>query len=84
MILKLGMNHLGLKVYKVYINDEPGLTYLRQDQIWSKCLLCLYMYQAQISDKRFYRTICPLVLACYAQTKLSRRSLCGELRDFKR
>ena len=28
MILKLGMDHQGLKVYKVYVhvNDDPGLT----------------------------------------------------------
>ena len=26
MILKLGMLHLGLKLYKVYTNDEPRLT----------------------------------------------------------
>ena len=26
MILKLGMYHWGLKLYKVYINDDPGLT----------------------------------------------------------
>ena len=26
MILKLGMKHWGLKLYKVYINDDPGLT----------------------------------------------------------
>ena len=26
MILKLGVQHQGLKVYKVYINDDPGLT----------------------------------------------------------
>ena len=26
MILKHGMEHLGLKLYKVYINDDPGLT----------------------------------------------------------
>ena len=26
MILKLGMWHWGLKLYKVYINDDPGLT----------------------------------------------------------
>ena len=26
MILKLGMKHCGLKLYKVYINDDPGLT----------------------------------------------------------
>ena len=27
MILKLDMYHLGLELYKVYINDEPGLTF---------------------------------------------------------
>ena len=26
MILKLGMQHQKLKLYKVYINDDPGLT----------------------------------------------------------
>ena len=26
MILKLGMYHPGLKLYKVYINDDHGLT----------------------------------------------------------
>ena len=26
MILKLGMQHQGLKLYKVHINDDPGLT----------------------------------------------------------
>ena len=26
MILKLGMQHRGLKLYKVYINGDPGLT----------------------------------------------------------
>ena len=26
MILKLGMQHWGLKLYKVYINSYPGLT----------------------------------------------------------
>ena len=26
MVLKLVMNHRGLKVYKVYVNDDPGLT----------------------------------------------------------
>ena len=26
MILKLGMKHWGLRLYKIYINDDPGLT----------------------------------------------------------
>ena len=35
MILKLGMQHMGLKLYIVYINDDSGLTltYLQQGQI---------------------------------------------------
>ena len=36
MILKLEMDHWEINVYKVYINDDPGLimAYLRADQIW--------------------------------------------------
>ena len=26
MILKLGMNHLGIELYKIYINHDPGMT----------------------------------------------------------
>ena len=26
MILKLGIKHRGLKFYKIYINDDPGMT----------------------------------------------------------
>ena len=26
MILKLGMKHLGMELYKVYINHDPGMT----------------------------------------------------------
>ena len=26
MILKLGVKHLGIKLYKVYINHDPGMT----------------------------------------------------------
>ena len=26
MILKVGMRHQGLKLYKIFINDDPGLT----------------------------------------------------------
>ena len=37
MFLKLGMYHWGLKLYKVYINDDPGLTltYFTEGQIES-------------------------------------------------
>ena len=27
MILKLGMKHLGMEHYKVYINHDPGMTF---------------------------------------------------------
>ena len=39
MILKLGMYHRGLKVYKVYINDDPGLTltYFTARSNWVAC-----------------------------------------------
>ena len=26
MILKLGVKHLGIELYKVYINHDPGMT----------------------------------------------------------
>ena len=37
MILKLGMQHQRLKLFKNFINDDSGLTlaYVRQGQIWS-------------------------------------------------
>ena len=56
MILKLGMGHTNLKVYKVNITDIPGLTltYVWQDQIQSKLLIVL----VPGSD---VRTIGPLV-----------------------
>ena len=39
MILKLGMYHLGLKLYRVYINDDPGftLTYFTAMSNWVTC-----------------------------------------------
>ena len=39
MILKLGMYHLGLKLYKVYINDDLGLTltYFMARSNWFTC-----------------------------------------------
>ena len=46
MILKLGMYHWGLKLYKVYINDDPGLT--RSNWVtcmfeWGKLVQCHLM-----------------------------------------
>ena len=39
MIFKLGMKHWGLKLYKVYINDDPGLTltYFTARSNWVIC-----------------------------------------------
>ena len=39
MILKLGMQHLGLKLYIVYVNDDPGLTmtYFTARSNWVTC-----------------------------------------------
>ena len=41
MILKLGIKYLALKLFKVYINDDPmmTLTYLTQRSIWASVRL---------------------------------------------
>ena len=40
MILKPGMQHQGLKLYKVHINDDPGLTltYFMARSNWVACM----------------------------------------------
>ena len=40
MILKVGMYHRGLKLYKVYINHDPGLTltYFMARSNWVDCM----------------------------------------------
>ena len=40
MIFKLGMYHWGLKLYKMYINDDPGLTltYFTARSNWVACM----------------------------------------------
>ena len=45
MILKLGMQHLGLKLYKVYINDDPELT-LTYLTARSNCVANTFEYKA--------------------------------------
>ena len=59
MILKLAMDHHGLKVYKMYINDDPGLTltYFTASTNVVKIALCA-SDQCQGS---VYRTVDPLV-----------------------
>ena len=44
MILKLGMKHWGLKLYKVYINDDPGLT-LTYFTKRSNCVTCTFEWE---------------------------------------
>ena len=44
MILKLGMKHWGLKLYKVYINDDPGLT-LTFFTARSNWVICTFAWQ---------------------------------------
>ena len=41
MIFKLGMQHRGLKLYKVYINDDPVLT-LTYFTTWSHLVACAF------------------------------------------
>ena len=44
MILKLGMDHWVHKVYKVYINDNPGLTmmFFKAKSNLVKIVYCAY------------------------------------------
>ena len=61
MSMKLGMDHRGLKVYKVSINDDPGLTltYLKAKSNLLKITYCAGIrLRCQVSA---YRTFGPLV-----------------------
>ena len=62
MIFKLCMDNQGLKVYKVYINDDPGLilTYFTARSSLVKFAYCALIYQTN-SQVGIYRTIGPLV-----------------------
>ena len=46
MILKLDMDHCGLKIYKVYINDEPRLilAYFTARSYLVKIAHCTYFF----------------------------------------
>ena len=54
MILTLGMYHWGLKLYKVYKNDDPVLTLT--------LITCFCTYSRPLYQVSVYRTIGPLVL----------------------
>ena len=75
MILKLGMWHWGLKLYKVYINDDPGLTltYFTARSnlvpyafVWEKGKTMDFSETTDRSDKKFLLTskLCPLGAVC--------------------
>ena len=57
MILKPGMNHHGLNVYRVYKHDDLNLTLTYFTERSNLYLLCLYHTNSQVS---VYRTIGPL------------------------
>ena len=43
MILKLGMKHQAMELYKVYINHDPGMTltfFTARENEWGKLLQC--------------------------------------------
>ena len=54
MILKFGMLHRGLKLYKVYINDDPRLT-LTYFTARSNCVTCTFewgkLLQSQLMEE---------------------------------
>ena len=63
MILILGMQHYVLKLYKVYINDDPELTltYFTTVKLGQNCFLYLSRPRYHVS---VYRTIGVLVVIC--------------------
>ena len=56
MILKLGMEHYVLKLYKVYINDDPEVTLTYFTTMSNLAIFFLYLHQVSV-----YRAIGPLV-----------------------
>ena len=59
MILKLGMQHQRLKIYKLYINDDPGLTltyftarsnWVAHTIEWGKLLQSYFMGKPAVKD----------------------------------
>ena len=48
MILKLGMQHRGLKLYRVCINGDPVLT-LTYFMAWSNLVTCAFEFEKTIT-----------------------------------
>ena len=53
MILKLGLQHLGLKLYKVYINDDPvmTLTYFTARSKAAYAFKCIKLVRSHLKGK---------------------------------
>ena len=61
MIMKLGMEQYVLKLYKVYINDDPELT-LTNFKTVSTFVKLVCTYSSSRCQVSVYRTVGPLVL----------------------
>ena len=74
-ILKLGMDHGELMVYKVYINEDPGLTltYFTARSNLCKIAYCAFTWPRY--KVGVYRTIGPLVASPYKNEKAVRLQL---------
>ena len=57
MIMKLGMKHYVLKLYKVYINNDPELTLTNFTAMSNVAKLVLYLYSRHRYQVSVYRTI---------------------------
>ena len=63
MIMKLGMANYVLKLYKVYINDDPELTLTYSTTISNLAKLVFVLIVGHIYQASVYRTIGPLVFS---------------------
>ena len=64
IIFKLCMDHQGLKIYKGYINDDPGLTLTYLTARSTLLIVALYQTNSQVN---VYRLIGPLVVVVRSQ-----------------
>ena len=60
MILKLGMQHRGLEAYKVYTNDDPGLTLTYFTS--RSNLVTVALLEGKVKTMNFSETIAACVL----------------------
>ena len=62
MIMKLGMEHYVLKLYKVYMNDDPELTLTHFKTMSNLVKLVFVFVRRPRYQVSVYRTIGPLVM----------------------